>query len=294
MFREISDRLLRQLEDDLEKAYFQTKDPFQRWTTSLKLIRDALKKLKLHFDECVFKDKTVEIPFFKYIKPSFYHWNIYYSELYEIEINLPKGDVTKQTQFLEQELQFIGRFFRQYAFLYQYYKLNADELDNIYFVRGARPQNILLSNIPDMDPEFSTSCDYLFSKFKAFESLRDWIIERIIELRKKPAAPYESGGDTDALHWTGDTINLAEVGIGIYQTVQVNNGSASIADIFRALEETFHVNLGIPSKRVSELRRRKRLDRTQYLGEMRESIERKLDKEIEYDPNKGNKDKYQD
>jgi hypothetical protein len=137
MIQEISTRLLSQLENDLEKTYFQTKDPFQRWTSSLKLIRDALKKLKVHFDDHSFKDKTEEIPFFKYIKPAFYHWNIYYTELYEIESNLPKGDVSKQMEFLELELQYIARFFRQYAFLYQYYKLNAEELDNIYFIRGA-------------------------------------------------------------------------------------------------------------------------------------------------------------
>jgi hypothetical protein len=100
--------------------------------------------------------------------------------------------------------------------------------------------------------------------------------------------------DASGLYWTGDTINLAEIGIGIHQTAQVNNGSASIADIFRALEETFHATLGIPSKRVSELRRRKRLDRTQYLVEMRESIDRKFDKENEYDPNKGNRGKIHD
>jgi hypothetical protein len=294
MFREISDRLLRQLEDDLEKAYFQAKDPFQRWTTSLKLIRDALKKLKIHFDDHPFKDKTEEIRFFKYVKPGFYHWNIYYTELYEIESNLPKGEVSKQLEFLELELQFIARFFRQYAFLYQYYKLDAEELDAIYFIRGAEPQNILLPNIPELDPGFSTSCDYLFSKFKAYESLRDWLIEKVLGLKKHPATPIDIGAEGGELQWTGDTINLAEVGIGIHQTVQVNNGSASIAEIFRALEEIFHVNLGIPSKRVSELRRRKRLDRTQYIGEMRDSIERKFDKENEYDPNKGNKGKIRD
>lgn len=294
MLQEISNRLLSQLENDLEKSYFQAKDPFQRWTTALKLVREALKKLKVHFDDHHFKDKTDEISFFKHIKPAFYHWNIYYTELYEIESHLPKGDVPKQIEFLELELQYIARFFRQYAFLYQYYKLNADELDNLYFIRGAEPQNILLPNIPDLNPEFSTSCDYLFSKFRAYESLKDWLIEKIMMLRKNPATPFEPGAEAGELHWTGDTINLAEIGIGIHQTLQVNNGSASIADIFRGLEETFHVNLGIPSKRVSELRRRKRLDRTQYIGEMRDSIERRFDKENEYDPNKGNKGKYQE
>ncbi|MDR6941370.1 RteC domain-containing protein [Mucilaginibacter pocheonensis] len=291
MIQEISSRLLKQLEGDLEQTCFQIKDPFQRWTTALKLIRDAIKKLKTHVNEHPFKDKTEEIPIFKYIKPSFYQWNIYYTELYEIETNLPKDDAEKQIAALELELHYINRFFRQYAFLHQYYKLNADDLDNIYFIRGAEPQNILLPNIPDLDPEFSTSCDYLFSKFKAFENLQEWIVEKLLSLRKNPQAPYQPGTEAGKLQWTDDTINLAEIGIGIFHTVQVNNGSASIADIFRGLEETFHVNLGVPSKRISELRRRKRLGRTQYLDEMKDRINQKFDKENEYDADKGNKRK---
>jgi len=289
MIREISNRLLKQLEEDLEQACFQVKDPLQRWITSLNLIRDALKKLRSHVDQHPFKDKTEEIPIFKYIKPSFYQWNIYYTELYEIETNLPKDDAEKQIAFLDLELQYIGRFFRQHAFLYQYYKLNADELDSLYFVRGAEVQSVLLPNVPEPDPGFSTSCDYLFSKFKAFDKLKAWVTEKLVSLKKTPNMPYQPGTAEGELHWTDDTINLAEIGIGIFHTVQVNHGSASIADIFRGLEETFHVSLGVPSKRISELRRRKRLGRTQYLDEMKEGINRKLDKEDEYDPDKGNK-----
>src|ERR1700744_2658442 len=115
MLQEISKRLLSQLENELETVGFQSKDPFQKWAASLKLIREALGKLRLHFEELLVKgaDAAVEIHFFKFIKPAFYHWNIYCSELYEIETNLPRGDVGKQVLFLEAELQYIFRFFRQ-------------------------------------------------------------------------------------------------------------------------------------------------------------------------------------
>jgi hypothetical protein len=291
MIQEISTRLLKQLEEDLEQTCFQIKDPFQRWVTSLKLIRDALQKLRTHVSQYAFKDRTEEIPIFKYIKPSFYQWNIYYTELYTIETNLPKDDAGKQIAALELELQYLERFFRQNAFLYQYYKLNAAELDNLYFVRGAEAHSVLLPNVPDLDPEFSTSCDYLFSKFKAYENLKEWLIEKLLSLRKNPQAPYQPGSEATLMKWTGETINLAEAAIGIFNTAQVNNGTASIADIFRVLEEAFHVNIGIPSKRMSELRRRKRLGRTQYLDNMRDSTHRKLDNEDEYDPDKVNKRK---
>jgi len=289
MIQEISARLLKQLEEDLERICLQVRDPFGRWTGCLKLIRDALKKLKIHFEEHPPKEPSEEIPFFKYIKPAFYQWNIYYTELYQVETSLPKDNADKQVAALELELHYIERFFRQYAFLYQYYKLNADELDSLYFVRGGQPQPVLVAGIPDLDPEFSTSCDYLFSKFRAYEQLKEWLIEKLLSLRRNPLAPYQPGAESGELHWTDDTINLAEIGIGIHQTAQVNNGTASIAEIFRVLEEAFHVSLGIPSKRVSELRRRKRLSRTQFLDNMKDKVNDRFDKENEYDPNKGKK-----
>ena len=286
MIQEISTRLLKQLEEDLEQTCFQIKDPFQRWTATLKITREALKRLRAHVNDLKFKDKSEEIPIFKYIKPSFYQWQIYYTELYNIETNLPHGDAEKQAGFLEQELLYIERFFRQYAFLYQYYKLNATELDNLYFIRGAEVQSILLPEVPDLDPEFSTSCDYLFSKFKALEALKDWVLERLLLLRKKNIDPQSLSGNIRAgeMNWTGDTIDLAEVGLGFYHTGKLNNGTAGLGEIFRWLEETFHVNIGVPAKRFAELRKRKRLSRTRYLNEMRDSLNLKMGNEDEYIP----------
>jgi hypothetical protein len=286
MIQEISTRLLKQLEEDLEQTCYQINDPFQRWTTALKLTREALKRLRTHFDGLKFNDKAEEIPIFKHIKPSFYQWQIYYTELYNIETNLPYGDAEKQATFLEQELLYIERFFRQYAFLYQYYKLNATELDSLYFVRGAEMQSILLPEVPDLDPEFSTSCDYLFSKFKALATLKEWVLERLLLLKKKSIDPQALSGNLHPgeMNWTGDTIDLAEIGLGFYHTGKLNNGTAGLGEIFRWLEETFHVNIGIPAKRFAELRKRKRLSRTRYLNEMRESLNLKMENEDEYVP----------
>jgi hypothetical protein len=288
MIQELSTRLSKQLEQDLEQVVLQIKDPFKKLTSALKLIRDALKKLRGYLTEYPFKSKADEIPIFKYTKPAFYQWQIYYTELYTIEAGLPFGDMEKQVAYLEQELHYIERFFRQYAFLYQYYKLGADELDTLYFVRGAEVQSVLLPNVPDLDPEFCTSCGYLFSKFKAFEGLQEWVTERLMFLKKNPLTPYQIGNDAGEMNWTGDTINLAEVGIGFFNTGQVRNGTASLSEIFRWLEDKFQVSIGVPSKRLAELRRRKRLSRTKYLDEMKESIIHKLDKEDEHDPGKGN------
>ncbi|EHQ24676.1 RteC domain-containing protein [Mucilaginibacter paludis] len=283
MLQEQNSRLLRQLEQDLEQVYCQSNEPLQRLTSALKLIRQALNKLKEDVNVHPFKDKQDQVNFFKYTKPSFYQWQIYYTELYTIETGFPFGNADKQLDYLAQELHYIERFFQQYAFLYQYYKLDADELDNLYFIRGEEIQSVLLPAVPEVNPGFATSGDYLFSKFMAFDKLKDWVIEKMLYLKQNPANPLQLNNEPDDMKWTGDTINLAEIGIGIYHTKQLNNGTASLSDIFRWLEEKFRVKIGVPSKRLSELRRRKRLSRTRYLDEMKENVILKLDKDDEFE-----------
>lgn len=283
MLQEQNSRLLIQLEQDLEHLSFQNYEPLEKLTSALKLIRQALSKLKEFLGTHPFKNAHEQINFFKYIKPSFYQWQIYYTELYTIETGFPFGDTDKQIDYLNQELHYFERFFQQYAFLYQYYKLDADELDNIYFIRGEQVQSVLLPEVPDVNPGFATSCDYLFSKFKAVEKLKAWVIEKLLYLKKNPASPLQLSTDPEEMKWTGDTINLAEIGIGIYHTKQLNNGTATLTEIFRWLEDKLQVKIGIPSKRLSELRRRKRLSRTKYLDEMKESVVLKLDKDDEFE-----------
>lgn len=287
MNTELSKKLQLQLEQELERLSNDTKDPVSKFTNALRLIREALRKLRHYLDDHPFKDQTEEIQFFKVIKPNIYRWKIFYSELFTIEDNLPLRDVDKQIEYLEQELHFIERFFYQYQFQYQYHKLNADELDALYFVRGVELQSVLLPNVPELDPAFSTSCDYLFSKIKAYELLKEWVQERLSYLKKNPLSMENIlQGISGEMRWTGDAINLVELGYGLYYTGQLNNGTAKVGEIFRWLEEKLGVNIGIPAKRFAEIRSRKRLSRTNYIDEMKDAIANKLDKEDEYVPSR--------
>lgn len=281
--------MLQQLETELDEIAMQVSDPLSKLTTALKPVRASLKKLRGLVVDKPFGSVEQEIKFFKSIKPEFYKWQVYFSELYTIESAMPVSGADAQLAWFEEELGYISRFFRQYSFQYQYYKLGATELDHLYFVRGVESASLVMPSLPEPDPLFSTSSDYLFSKIKAFELLRDWLVERIGYLRKNPLLSYHSGMQSDELRWTGDSINLAELAFGIHRTGQLNNGTATVGSIFRWMEEKFSINIGIPSKRLSEIRRRTSMSRTRFLDEMIEEVVRKLDKEDEYVPDRGAK-----
>ena len=287
MIEELSKRMLKQLETELDEIAMQVSDPLSKLTSALKPVRASLKKLRGLVLDRPFSSVEEEVRFFKSIKPEFYKWQVYFSELYTIETGMPVSGAEAQLAWFEEELGYISRFFRQYGFQYQYYKLGASELDHLYFVRGVESSSLLMPSLPEPDPLFSTSSDYLFSKIKAFELLRDWLIERINYLKKNPLLSYHAGAETEELRWTGDSINLAELAFGIHRTGQLNNGTATVGSIFRWMEEKLSINIGIPSKRLSEIRRRTSMSRTRFLDEMAEELVRKLDKDDEYVPDKG-------
>lgn len=238
------------------------------------LINDFLLEVRLEVTSVAFKDKMEEIYFFKFEKPEYYALKIYHVSLFTLLHQKPVGTDDHLREFYLEELRFIGRFFRQHAFHYQYYKAGYTEMDETLFVRGAEAKVLYLSEIPELDPDFSTSGDHLVAQFIAFELLQEYILEAIKNLDKEVignvAAPLNSGKKW--FDWTGEIVNLVELGYSIYLSKQVNNEKVSLAEIFRWLEESFGVEIGIPANRFREIKRRKRLSRTHFLELMQQAM----------------------
>lgn len=280
MLKQMSARLLAELEKELGRVSVQVVDPLDRLVQSLKLTRDALGKLKAMVLAQGFEDEDAEVDFFKRVKPAFYCHQIYCTEMYTMETGVPFGDKEQQVAFFLDELAYLERYFKKYAFQYQYYLLDAVDLDGLYFMRGKVIQSILMPNVPDLDPVFSTPMDYLFAKFRAFDLLKIFLMEKLVLLREGNAPVLVGmGADSEELRWTGETINLAELGYGLFHSGQLNNGTAGIGLIFRWLEEKFRVTIGVPAKRFAEIRSRKRLSRTHFLEQMIDALLRKMDQD---------------
>ncbi|MET3115376.1 hypothetical protein AAKU52_003125 [Pedobacter sp. CG_S7] len=281
MLQEMSSKLLQELELGLERFTAQVSDPLERLVQSLKLIRDSLHKLKQLMETYPFDTNEEEIYFFKCIKPAFYCHQIYCTEMYTIETGFPFGDVSKQLVFLEGELTYLDRYFKKHAFLYQYYKLGASDLDSLYFVRGIVTQTILLPNIPELDPAFSTSCDHLFSKFKGIEMLKNTLLEKITEIKQGHNTIEEMPGE---LKWTGDKVNLAEIIYGIYFTGQINHGKIELSTLTKWMGKLFQIDLKRIYSDYRDIRNRKIASPTQYLDQMRKAMHQRIDDENAFKP----------
>lgn len=279
MIRKLSEELLKKLEQGISEISTQETSPQERIAKSMQLVRQSISRLRGFIVENGFADAADEIHFFKHIKPTFYSFQIYAHEHYQLESRFPYRDGSSQIDYLKEELAYVERYFNQYALQYQYFKFGANDLDELYFLRSSKGESLLVPQMPDLDPEFSTPCDYLFARFLAMEMVKDWILEKLDILVTRPGIAISSLNNikTDDLKWTGDSVNLAELAYGLWLSKQLNNGTAGIAQIFRWLEEKLNVQIGMPSKRFASIRSRKRLSQTKFLDEMKDAVLHKID-----------------
>lgn len=235
-----------------------------------------------------FADKFEEIYFFKFEKPEYYAMKIYVAGWFTLMNGRPKGTAVQLREYYSEELRFIYRFFAQHAFHYQYYRSGMTELDELLFVRGVDVSPVFVLELPELDASFCTSGDYLFAKFMAYERLQELIISELDKLDGSvvgvvAGAVGRVGGSVVAgsgkvLDWTGEVINLVELGYALYVSGQIGGGKASLADIFRWLESSFGVEIGIPANRLREIKRRKRMEKLHFILLMQEMLTEYIDK----------------
>lgn len=265
---------------ELEQELFVLEDaeilPLERLRQALPLISKITNEVKASVLKDGFDSPANEIHFFKSMKPRLYGLQLWEMLFYDIATRTPAGTKEMVKAFYEQELIQVFRLLNNNSFHYQYYRTGATELDHLYFLRNAKPSDIPVLELNDPYPGFSTALDYSFAKFIAYERLRDYLLDLIAGLygETKVAA---ADGKMPVVRWTGDTINLVELGYGIWLTGQVNNGDAGVAEIIQALEYAFQVNVGRAYRRWQSISQRKRVSPVKYINQMREAIKKRLD-----------------
>lgn len=279
--KQFSKQLYKELNDELAAAFALEKQANKRLTSALSIIRRKISKLREFVEQKPFDNRKEEIHFFKYIKPNFYALLIYQVELFAIESSRPSAEKEKLKEYYLLEMDFVDRFFRQNSFHYEYYRLDASDLDNLYFIRGEKSQSILLPEAPEPHPEFSTNCDYLFSKFIAMEMLKDTLTEMVDNLSDQNAVIGEL--DTE-MKWTGDKVNLAEIIYGIYFTGEVNHGKTDLATLTKWLGKIFQIDMKRIYSDYKDIRNRKVASPTRYLDRMRDSLYQRLEDENAFKP----------
>lgn len=277
----IAEKWLREMESELILLDDIETTPVERLRHSMPLITRIIADVKKLVMEEEFPSPEIEIYFFKHIKPHFYAYQIYEILFYNLRMQKPEGTQEMIKAFYESELLQVFREFRVNDFHYAYYRINATELDQVYFIRDRPPKDIPVLELIDPLPGFSTAMDYTFAKFIAYERLRDYLLEQLSNAQLKSKITNTVKKDGLELKWTGDTINLAELAYGIWLTGQINDGNANVTEIFDYLGKCFQAKIGTAFRRWQSISRRKRLSQTKFLNQMRDAILKRIEEENE-------------
>lgn len=279
MFLELCDELYLLLVDKLNDVNVKFRDSnLAHMTNSIPVIRKALTDLKALVIKHGFDTPESEIYFFKVIKPKFYALQIYYVELFTLENNKPPSAIEMLIAYYEGEVALNQRFFAQNKFMFEYYKLGMHQLDKAFFLRNAKDEDIVLPAIAELNSEFTTNGDYIFSKFNALERLNNELLQRIDALKGYPISTQT--GTTFKLQWTGEAINVVELAYGIWLTGQLNHGNATISEIIAFFEEKFTIKIGWPYRRWTEISQRKQISTTKYIDQLKVAIDKRIDEEL--------------
>ncbi|EOR94285.1 Tetracycline resistance element mobilization regulatory protein rteC [Arcticibacter svalbardensis MN12-7] len=170
---------------EMESKLFSIRSEYPEawdWSkASIEVTSAYMVRLKDYIQQHPFKWRSEEVFFFRNIKPLFLKKAIFFSEVWNMEMDkpLPPNGKEDLLNFICNQQNKLEEFFVSNSFLYDYYRDHQDYMDFKLFVRQPSNRfrfcNIPLKVLPMLyygDAGFSTGYDYLFAQFKAFEKFK--------------------------------------------------------------------------------------------------------------------------
>jgi hypothetical protein len=275
-------RLTQKLNAQLQVIDLEETDTITKIQKSIYCIKNVLAELKVFILDYSFTNKEEEIIFFKEIKPKIFSKLIYHVKIFNIESRRPMGSYDIQKKFLCQELGKLTFFFNSHLEFYQYYRMNSTYLDDKYFVRGKEDLHLYQDSLMFyVDPDFSTSHDYMVAKIIAHDRLEVYLNKELETLSIKAVNPnwgqlgiYENV----SLHWTESKTALVELIYALYANGCINNGRSDIRELAAFFEQTFNIRLSDIYRTYLEIKIRS--TPTKFLDSLKTALLRKMEEDI--------------
>lgn len=280
MIRAFSDAELGRLKDGLKAIAAKDLPAHVRLTEELACIQASTHALSDYVSAHPFDDPALEIDYHKNIYPAFRCLYIYQAELHKLDMGLPGWDKKTLKKYYRSKQARIRADTESEYIHYHYFKVEADDLDDLYFRANPGRHSVLMPILSEPGECRSTAMGCLFARFRAAELLYRYIGMKLEEL--EPEVP--GGKSRNPFKWTGEVIHLIEIAHGLYLSGEINNGKIGIVEFFEGLGEFFGVNLGVPKKGLDNMKSRKRLGKTYFTDSIREKILRKMLDEDEWKP----------
>jgi hypothetical protein len=192
------------------------------------------------------------------------------------------GSIERQQNYLIHELEKLTLYFNSHLEFYRYYRMNSTFLDDKLFVRGREDFHLHLDNLMIyIDPDFSTSQDYMVAKIMANDRLEVYLKTELNALSIKANNPNwgQLGmlGNT-SLQWTDSKTALVELIYAIYACGSINNGHCEIRELTAFFEQIFNVRLTDIYRTYLEIKIRS--TPTKYIDNLKTALLRKMEEDL--------------
>ncbi len=211
------------IQDNFEKQSRQHILGYSRSVDTIKNRMDLFANLNNELIEIekshVFESIADEIRYYKYEKPKFQKYGIFYNKLLKIELHVPMGSQKIKTDYYEDAYKQINMTFIENQDYIVYYRMRSTDRDENLFVRNSPNNHIFaLIEATSMMEEFLYSIDD----------------ERTID---------EKINDYPRFTWTGKLTNLVILVKGLVLSKSINNGSVSTKELVEYFQVMFNVDL---------------------------------------------------
>lgn len=273
-------KLHKELNSELQTIDLEETNTINKAQKSIVCIRAALCKLKSFVLNYSFKSEAEEIHFFKEIKPEFFSKLIYFVKISNIESRRPTGSREIQESFLRHELEKINFFFNNHLQFYQYYRMSSTFLDDKCFLRGKEDLHLYQESLMFyVDPDFSTSHDYMVAKIMANDLLEIFLNTELEVLAVKTSNPNwgQLGFSEQSFQWTDSKTSLVELIYALNAAGVINNGHCEIRELSAFFEQAFNVRF--PDVYRTYLEIKIRTTPTKFIDNLKQALLRKMEED---------------
>jgi len=275
-------KLNKNLHTQLQAIDLEESDNVRKAQKSVTCIKNALTQLKAFCVQYTFTDEAEEIHFFKKTKPELFSKLIYYVKIFNIESRRPTGSREIQETYLKHELEKLTFFFSNHLEFYQYYRMDSTYLDDRYFMRGKENLHLYHDSLMFyVDPDFSTSHDYMVAKIIANDRLEVFLKTELDALSIKannPKLGQIGHMCSNQIQWTESKTALVELIYAIHACGSINNGHCEIRELTAFFEQIFNIRLTDIYRTYLEIKVRS--TPTKYIDSLKAALLRKMEEDL--------------
>ena len=191
----------------------------QELTSRLKYFNELAANIVELESVFTFASKDDEIRYYKFEKPEFFKYGVYYNKIYKIEYKKPIGLKKKSTKYYDSCLKNLNLDYKNNETMFEYYRCDHSYNDTSTFVRNSFEKDI-------------------FAVVKAAS-----MIEEFLHNVSDPRSLLDKIGDYPKFKWSGTLVQAVQLVNFMVKGKLINNGNVSIADLMEHFQVTYDVDL---------------------------------------------------